>query len=127
MKLYAIIGAALILLAGLVRPAEAAGWTPADTRAAIAIAAEEYGVSYRLLDRIVRCETGETYDPYAVGDHGHSHGAVQLNDRGLLNHYHRVTGGASAYNPYASLAYLARVARGDWRGQGVTLDHWSCF
>ena len=125
MRLYLSIGAALLVCAALVRPVGAEGFTPADTKAAIRLAAEEIGVSYRLLDRIVRCETGETYDPYSVGDRGRSHGAVQLHERGLLPHYKRVSGGASAYNPYASVRYLARVARGDF--PGLTLNHWSCY
>lgn len=130
----AAIALAILLLAFAPRGAGAeGGWTTADTHAAIRQASARYSVSYRLLDRIVSCETGETYDPYSRGDWDRvalryrSFGAIQLNDRptGLIHHYRRVTGGASAFDPYSSVAYLARVARGDF--PGIRLSRWSCW
>lgn len=135
MRRFARLALALAIIAALAfalmrpMPARAAPlegvYTPADVHAAIEIAAEKYGVAWWLLDEIVDCETGGTYDPYSVGDGGTSFGPVQINLRGLWTHYKRVTGGASTYNPYAAIGYLASVEAGYYPGLRAS-DHWSC-
>lgn len=120
---------AILALLVTAPPAAASGFTPDDSVWALQEAASDIGVSYRVLKTVALCETGDTLDPYSRGDRGHSHGLFQLNDteNGLLNHYHAVTGGASAYNPYASAKYFARVLRGDYADDGITAYRWTCF
>lgn len=116
------------LCAFLSTPAASAAYTSDDTFQAIEDAANNHGVSRSTLYRIVKCETGATFNPHVVGDHGSSFGAVQLNnlDTGLYWHFLRV-GYDDANNPYEALDYLARVATGEFARQGITLQRWMCF
>jgi len=67
-------------------------------------------------------------DAGATGDYGRSHGLMQLNDRatGLIWHFYAV-GYTDAYDADQAADYVARVAAGEWRREGVTLWRWSCY
>lgn len=97
----------------------------AEGEAAIAEAAARYGAPLGRLRSITECESH--FEPSALGDSGHSHGLVQINDRptGLLAHFH-AQGYQSAYNATEAADYLARVSIGTWAREGVTLGRWSC-
>jgi hypothetical protein len=81
-------------------------WTSDDTLAALEQYAVEFDVSYAWLRSIVRCETGGTYSPYAVGRQGEL-GAVQLHPRGRLSHFLSI-GYDDPFDPYQSIRYLAQ-------------------
>lgn len=119
------IGVYAALLAGLLvfgTHAEAGhaqeAYTADDTLAAIDEASSEIGVSAALLTRVVRCETGGTFNPYTVGRQGEL-GAAQLHPRGLLPTFY-AWGYADPFSPYQSVRFLA---------QEITYGHlraWSC-
>lgn len=119
----AIVAVSLIALGVLSNRGLASGYTAEDTLAAIDQASIDTGVPVGRLLPIVRCETGGTFNPYAEGDGGHSHGAVQLNDYGnaLPIFYQWYT---DPYDPYQAVYFLAESLRGDhpplWRGT------WNC-
>jgi len=93
-------------------------FTADDTFAAIEEASAETGVSYTWIARIVRCETGGTFNPYSVGRQGEL-GAVQLHPRGLLPVFFSY-GYDDPYNPYQAVRFLAqRLNAGGARA-------WSC-
>lgn len=52
--------------------------TRADYERYIDQNASRYGVSPAKIKAIVSCETGGTWNPTIVGDHGQSHGLVQI-------------------------------------------------
>jgi len=118
-------GALLIIM---VTPGAALAYTRDDTRQAIYDAHINHGVSHAVLDRVVKCETGNTYQPDLVGDRGTSFGAVQLNSlrTGLYGHF-LAQGYDDAADPYQALDYLARVATGEFARQGITLHRWMCY
>lgn len=122
--LIAVVTTLILMLT----PGPALAYTSDDTRQAIYDAHINHGVSHATLDRIVRCETGNTYQPDLVGDRGTSFGAVQLNSlrTGLYGHF-RSLGYDDAFDPSQALDYLARVATGEFARQGITLRRWSCF
>jgi hypothetical protein len=100
--------------------------TPDQVVAIVQERAAAYGVDAGTLTRIVRCES--QLGQQLVGDYGHSHGPVQLSDlpTGLLCHFQSL-GYSSAYDVWSSVDYLARVASGEFAGQGITLRRWSCY
>ena len=98
---------ALLLTTSHVRGQEADYvYTPADTLAAIDETAADSGVSWRWLYSIVRCETGGTFNPYAVGRLGEK-GAAQLHPRGELPRFYAY-GYDNPYSPYQAVAFLAQ-------------------
>jgi hypothetical protein len=101
----ALLVLAVVLLSGPAPPVAADGWTVNDTKAAIA------GKS-PLVRCIVGAETGGSYDPYSIGDHGTSFGPVQLHTPGELETF-IAWGGTDRYDPYQSVAFLEyRLANG---------------
>lgn len=115
---------ALALLAVFVgtRPADAqeatAAWTVADTYTALDEVSLATGVSWSRLYGIVRCETGGTLNPYAVGRAGEL-GAVQLHPRGELPRFY-ARGYGDPFNPHESIEFLAiRLQQGGARA-------WTC-
>jgi hypothetical protein len=114
---------ALVLAAVLA----ASPFTPDDTHQAIWDAAANHGVSYGRLRAIVACETGGTFNPRAVGDHGKSLGAVQLSTlpTGLYWDF-ETRGYDDAFDPYQSLDYLARVMTGEFTSDAITVRRWTC-
>ena len=111
----------LTLLAVLVLPVPARAeepFTAEDTLAAIEQYSAEFGVSYSWLYRIVRCESGGDFNPYARGRQGEL-GAVQLHPRGELLRFY-AWGYDDPYSPYQSVRFLAqRITQGGARA-------WSC-
>jgi hypothetical protein len=101
--------------------------TPDDTHQAIWDAAANHGVSDGRLRAIVACETGGTFNPRAVGDHGKSLGAVQLSTlpTGLYWDF-ETRGYDDAFDPYQSLDYLARVMTGEFTSDAITVRRWTC-
>jgi hypothetical protein len=93
-------------------------YTPEDTLQAIEEASANSGVPAAWLRRIVRCETGGTWNPYARGRLG-ERGAVQLYPRGgewprFFVHY------SDPDNPYEAIHYLADALLAGRAGA------WSC-
>ena len=106
MKTLLLVTAFLLALLWA-RPAHAQEiYTSDDVIAAIDQASEEIGVSRAYLFRIVRCETGGTFDPYSVGRQGEL-GAVQLHPRGRLLHFFSL-GYDDPFSPYQAVRYLAQ-------------------
>lgn len=81
-------------------------YTADDVIAAIQQYSEEQGVSKAFLMRVVRCETGGTFDPYSVGKQGEL-GAAQLHPRGLLPKFYD-WGYTDVFSPYQSVRFLAQ-------------------
>lgn len=93
----------------------------------IADRAEARGASAWVLTAVLRCES--RFEPYALGDHGRSHGIAQINDHprtGLLGHF-KSLGYRSAYSVWESVDYLARVLAGEFWGANVRPTRWSCW
>ena len=82
----------------------------ADTWAAIGYAVDLYSVDVTC---VVRAETGGTFEPNVEGDGGHSFGAAQFYDRGMLWEFLAEYGveNGGAYNPYYALDKMARAIR----------------
>jgi soluble lytic murein transglycosylase-like protein len=100
------------------RVARAQGFSPDDTVAAIDAASAETGVSWSWLYRVVRCETGGTLNPYAVGRQG-ERGVAQLHPYGMLPTFYAL-GYADPFDPYEAVRFMAyRFAEGRARA-------WSC-
>jgi hypothetical protein len=93
-----------------------------DPVGALFAAAQNHGVNPYVLINIVRLESG--FNPYAVGDHGMSLGLIQLHQYGLRRHFYAM-GYTDVFSAEQSADYLARVASGEFRRQGVTLSHWT--
>jgi hypothetical protein len=118
------LGAAVLVCSSAPSAHAQAAFSSDDTLSAIDQASADTGISAALLRRIVRCETGGTFNPYAVGDHGTSFGAVQLHRPGLYWHFLAV-GYLDPDDPYQAVEYLARVLRGDFAG--LSGSRWSCY
>jgi hypothetical protein len=115
---------AMMIATLLAEVQNAHAYTPADSLQAIDDTAAAYGWWLRpTLRSIARCESGGTFDPNVVGDHGTSYGLVQLHRGGLLERFY-AAGYDSAFDPWQSLAFLARVLIGDF--PGITVGHWTC-
>ena len=120
MIMYVLVGA---------QEAHAEVWTASDTLDAIRVASMDTGVPEGELKAIIGCETGYTFSPYTEGDHGHSHGAVQINDfgnaRSIFYAYYRSLGmDPDPYNPYQATYFLAETLAGAHRPLGRWT--WSC-
>jgi hypothetical protein len=113
----------VVVLAAVAKASYAAPYDRADVFDAMQSASVDTGVSYDVLYYIVGCETGWTFNPNSEGDHGHSHGAAQLNDYGnaLPVFYAEYT---NPYNPYEAIYFMAETLRGDHRPLGR--HTWSC-
>lgn len=114
----AFLAGALVALMWLPVRAQEAAYTPDDTLAAIDQASAEVGVSRAFLYRVVRCETGGTFNPYAVGKQGEL-GPVQLHPRGLLPLFYAV-GYDDPFNPSESVRFLAQATMWGYASA------WSC-
>lgn len=87
--------------------AHADAFTADDTLAAIDQAASTTGVTASWLARVVGCETGGTFDPYAVGDHGTSLGPAQLHvGGGELSRFY-AQGYGDPFDPYQAVSFMA--------------------
>jgi hypothetical protein len=118
MRLATAVLLAVIIMTLNLSYARAADYTSDDTLAAIEQYSAEFGVSYGWLYRIVRCETGWTFNPYSVGRLGEL-GAAQLHPRGELLRFYR-WGYDDPFSPYQSVAFLAqRLSQGGARA-------WTC-
>lgn len=125
----AALGVTVVWMVSPARAQEVERYSPVSrggVRDVIADAAARHDVSPGLLIALATCES--RLDPSAVGDHGSSHGLIQLSDlpTGLLGHFHD-QGYATAYSAWESADYLARVASGEFAWEGVTLRRWSCW
>lgn len=105
MRWRALIAGVALALA----PIGAHAWTTDDTYQALWEASVNTGVPHSRLYRIVGCETGYTFNPHKVGDHGDSWGPVQFNKYGgeLPRFYAR--GYTDVFNPYEAIDYLANA------------------
>jgi len=101
-----LVAFALLVLTGTTHADEDYVYTPADTLAAIDETAAVSGISYSWLYSIVHCETGGTFNPYAVGRLG-ERGAVQLHPRGELPRFYAY-GFDNPWSPYQAVAFLAQ-------------------
>lgn len=111
-------GFALFVVLASAAPTFAESFTADDTLDAIAVASANSGVSYARLLRVIRCETGGTFNPYSIGRQGEL-GAVQLHPRGELWRFYAY-GYTNPFNPYHAVHFLAdRILVG---GAGA----WSC-
>lgn len=97
--------------------AQELAYTVDDTVLAIDQVAGELGVSRTRLLRVVRCETGGTFDPYAIGRRGEQ-GAAQLASFGELPRFY-AWGYDDPFSPYQAVRFLAQRLE-----QGSTA--WSC-
>ena len=119
----AIAGVALAVVSS-VSNVGATEYTSVHTEDAIYRAHMDTGVNYDTLRHIVGCETGWTFNPYAEGDGGHSHGAAQLNDYGnAIGAFYRA-GYTDPYNPYEAVYFMAESLRGDHPPLGRRT--WNC-
>lgn len=121
----AIVAAALVAAAVTSRVSFAdVPFNRSDTFAALESASLDTGVPYVQLYRVVACETGGTFNPYAEGDSGHSHGVAQLNDFGNALAAFYAVGYTNPYNPYEAVYFMAESLRGDHAPLGP--HTWSC-
>lgn len=88
-------------------------WTEERIKQEIDTVAEEYGVSPKVMHKIIKCESG--YNPKALGDGGKSRGLVQIH-----SDYHDVSD-EEAYDPKFAIEFLAKALR---EGKG---NLWSCY
>ena len=123
-RLYWLVCAALVATVVLLNVSHAQAqeapqrYTADDTLAAIEQYSAEFDVSYTWLRSIVRCETGGTYSPYAVGRQGEL-GAAQLHPRGEILRFY-AWGYDDPFSPYQAVRFLAqRLNQGGARA-------WSC-
>lgn len=105
-----VVWGVVVFLAGFVvfsgRAHAEGAYTADDTRAAIHEASVEIGVSEIWLVRVVDCETGGTFDPYAVGKRGEL-GAAQLAPWGELRRFldWQYT---DPFSPYQAIRFMAQ-------------------
>lgn len=105
-----------------------------DVVGAIHAAAQNHHVAAQPLLDLSRCES--RFDPNAQGDYRWrggryvptSRGPFQINDlpTGLYWHFLSV-GYDDPMDPEQASDYVARVAKGEFRKDGVTLSRWSCW
>lgn len=113
---------ALLVIVAMTTSARAqeapAVFTPADTLQAIDEASLDSGVPAAWLKRVIGCETGFSFNPYAVGRQGEL-GAAQLHPRGLLPLFYAV-GYTDPFDPRQAAHFMA-----DQFLLGRSY-HWSC-
>lgn len=114
-----LIALALASVPFALTPLPSVAQSPAEVQALVADAAERHGVSAAWALRIVRCETGGTWNPRAVGDGGNSLGIAQLHRRGLLPRFY-AQGYSDPFDAAEAADFLARSL-----AQGLA-SHWSC-
>lgn len=90
-----------------------------DIIATIQDAAARHGVSGDRLVAVARCETGGTFNPRAVGDHGTSLGIFQLHSPGL-----RETFFARGFSDPFDVAEASEFAA--WAFANGLARHWTC-
>lgn len=98
---------AVVLVVNVTRAHAEGAYTAEDTYAAIDQASSESGVSQAWLTRVVGCETGWTFHPGAVGDHGSSFGAAQLHRGGSELTRFYAAGFDDPFDPYQSVSFMA--------------------
>lgn len=96
----------VIFLVTLFMPNSAFGYEDQDVSWALTEASNRWGVPRSFLRCLAGFETGWTFDPYSVGDQGHSFGLFQLYDRGLLPVFHS-WGYTDPFSPYQSSMFAA--------------------
>lgn len=114
----AVFGAIVVVIGGAAVGIHAEPFTVDDTQAAIVRASSTTGVSESWLRRVVRCETGGTFRPDAVGDHGTSFGIAQLHRGGLLSAFYAEYD--NPFDPYQAAEFMAR----QFLNGGA--HYWSC-
>jgi hypothetical protein len=92
-------------------------WSADDTLDAITVASRDTGTPAWELRYIIGCETGGTFNPDMVGDHGHSWGPAQINDYGnarpIFYAYYRSLGMVpDPTNPYQAVYFMAETLQG---------------
>lgn len=97
---------ASLLLVHTAHAAQETRYTAQDTLDAIDQYSIEQGVSRAFLTRVVRCETGGTFDPYSVGKQGEL-GAAQLHPRGELLRFYAWQY-TDPFSPWQSVRFLAQ-------------------
>lgn len=110
---------ALVLAVCLAVPTVARAQTPAEVQDILTDAANRYGIAPAWPLRIVRCETGGTWSPTAVGDGGRSWGLAQLHVNGLRALFYRL-GYADPFDAWEAADFLAWALANGYAG------HWSC-
>lgn len=100
------------LLAGALALLSQVAYGPAHTLDAL----DRYGSPWSRC--VVGYETGWTWDPNAVGDHGTSFGAAQLHSPGLLDDFY-ARGWDNPFNPYQAVVYMEEA-----RSRGLS-SHWT--
>lgn len=109
-----------------------------DVLGAIHAAAQNHEVPAAPLIELARCESAGTFDPDAKGDYRWrggrfvptSRGVYQLNElpgTGLYYHFKREYPDNDSTDVEAVSDYVARVAKGEFAREGVTLARWSCW
>jgi hypothetical protein len=98
---------ALLVVLSAAATARAADFDASDTLLAIDQASAATGVARSWLHSTVGCETGWTFSPDAIGDHGTSFGAAQLHRGGELGRFYLV-GFEDPFNPYESILFMAQ-------------------
>lgn len=100
--------------------------TRSSIRETITERAEANGVSAAAMLALAGCETGGTYNPDAVGDHGTSLGLFQLNTLATGLYWHFLAVGYDDWRDATQQAdYVSRVAAGAF--PGIRLSRWSCW
>lgn len=113
--------AALLLLCAspALAPTPAAAQSPAEVQALVTEAATRHGIAPEWPLRIVRCETGGTWNPNAVGDGGESWGIAQLHRRGLRPLFYQ-RGYTDPFDAAEAADFLA------WALSQGLARHWTC-
>lgn len=112
----ALAGCIVLLIAVIAAVADTAHGAPTSRAYVKAVVCEVFGTRCAQALRVVRCETGGTFSPWAVGDHGASRGLFQINEAhwGWVNE-------KRLFEPAYNTLIAYRLSRGgtDWR-------HWTC-
>lgn len=96
-----------VVLAAVFAP-RAHAFDATDTLAAIEQTSQAWGVSHAWIHRVVGCETGWTFNPYAVGDRGTSFGPAQLHRGGGELPRFYAFGYDDPFDPYQAVEFMAR-------------------
>jgi soluble lytic murein transglycosylase-like protein len=104
LHLFALLTVALLVSSAHAQE-EPTAFTPADTLAAIDEASADSGISAAWLMRVIRCETGGTFNPYAIGRAGEL-GAAQLHPHGELLRFYAV-GYTDPFDPRQAAHFMA--------------------